>query len=236
MNVGDKIETESSSWNFAGDVPENFIEHARKSIPLYREGHKLISDYSDFFVKDNSVCYEIGVSTGELISQLAKKNKNKKNITWIGIDSEEKMTEFASKYTENISNINIINQDCVNFDYEPSDIIISYYCIQFIYPKYRQLLFNRIYKSLNWGGAFFLFEKVRGPDARFQDIATCWYNEWKESNGFSPSQILNKTKSLKGILEPFSTQGNLDLLRQAGFKDISTIMKFSCFEGFLAIK
>ena len=45
-----------------------------------------------------------------------------------------------------------------------------------------------------------------------------------------------KANSLIGILEPFSSQGNIDLLKRAGFKDICTVSKLLCFEGFLAIK
>ena len=52
----------------------------------------------------------------------------------------------------------------------------------------------------------------------------------------TPDEIIAKAKSLKGVLEPFSTQGNLDLLKRAGFVDIITIFKYLCFEGFLAIK
>ena len=62
-------------------------------------------------------------------------------------------------------------------------------------------------QRLNWGGAFVLFEKVRGPDARFQDILSQLYNEFKLRNGFSSEEIVEKTRSLKGVLEPFSTQG-----------------------------
>jgi tRNA (cmo5U34)-methyltransferase len=89
---------------------------------------------------------------------------------------------------------------------------------------------------LNWGGALVLFEKVRASDARFQDIATGLYVEHKLRNGFELSETAAKTRSLKGVLEPFSTQGNLDLLRRGGFTDVMTISKFICFEGFLAIK
>ena len=62
------------------------------------------------------------------------------------------------------------------------------------------------------------------------------YNDHKRREGFSAEEILNKTASLKSVLEPFSTAGNLDLLRRAGFVDVMTIMKYLCFEGFLAIK
>ena len=81
-----------------------------------------------------------------------------------------------------------------------------------------------------------MVEKVRGPDARFQDILNQVYTEFKLSQGFSEEQIINKSKSLKGILEPFSSKGNLDLLKRAGFKDIVTVFKYGNFEGFLSIK
>jgi tRNA (cmo5U34)-methyltransferase len=97
-------------------------------------------------------------------------------------------------------------------------------------------VFDRVYRSLEWGGAFFLFEKVRGPDARFQDILSSVYTEFKLEQGYDASEIVGKSRSLKGVLEPFSTAGNLGLLERAGFVDIMTIFKYACFEGFLAIK
>ena len=116
------------------------------------------------------------------------------------------------------------------------DMIISYYTMQFIKPKIRQIVFDKIYESLNWGGAFLLFEKVRGADARFQDIMSALYVDYKLSKGYTEEQIINKARSLKGVLEPFSSQGNIDLLQRAGFADILPILKYVCFEGLLAIK
>ena len=81
-----------------------------------------------------------------------------------------------------------------------------------------------------------MFEKVRANDARFQDMMTALYNDYKLEQGYSPEEIITKSRSLKGILEPFSTQGNIDLLKRAGFIDILTVFKHICFEGFLAIK
>jgi len=115
-------------------------------------------------------------------------------------------------------------------------MIIAYYTVQFVQESRRQELFDRVHEALNWGGAFVLFEKVGAPDARFQDMMTTLYREFKSRNGFSAEEILNKELSLKGVLRPFSTEGNLGLLRRAGFVDIMTIMKYVAFEGFLAIK
>ena len=54
--------------------------------------------------------------------------------------------------------------------------------------------------------------------------------------GLTDREINAKTKSLKGVLDPFSTKGNNEMLKRAGFSDISSIAKFICFEIFLAIK
>lgn len=81
-----------------------------------------------------------------------------------------------------------------------------------------------------------MFEKVRYPDARFQDIMSQIYIDFKLDQGFSERDIVNKSKSLKGIMEPFSSNGNIQLLKRAGFKDIVTVFKYLNFEGFLSIK
>ena len=123
-------------------------------------------------------------------------------------------------------------------EYEISNqnIISSYYTLQFINPSIRQFVVNKIFNSLNWGGAFILFEKVRGPDARFQDIMQTLYTEYKISQGYDEKEIIGKTLSLKGILEPFSSNANIEMLKRAGFKDINLIFKKLPFEGYLAIK
>ena len=236
MKVGHEIETKRAGWSFDGNVADTFVEHVRQSVPLYGAGHELIRSISDYFVRDDSVCYEIGTSTGELIGKLATHHSHKPGVRWIGIDPVEAMIEKARVHCADLSNIEFICDDAVTHQFEKADLFVSYYCVQFVQPRHRQELINRIYERLHWGGAFLLFEKVRGPDARFQDMSVALYNEFKAKNGFSADEILNKTSSLKGVLEPFSTEGNLGLLRRAGFTDIMSVMKWICFEGFLAIK
>ena len=236
MKVGQNIEAPRAGWTFDGNVANTFLEHVRRSVPLYDVGHEMIGQISDYFCHDDSVCYELGSSTGELTRKLARRHASKKGIRWVGIDAVEPMVQKAREETTDLPNVTFVTDDVVTFDYEKTDLIVSYYCVQFIAPRLRQELFNTIYERLNWSGAFLLFEKVRGPDARFQDMLISLYNEYKTQNGFNADEILNKTASLKGVLEPFSTEGNLGLLRRAGFTDIMTVMKYLSFEGFLAIK
>ncbi len=237
MSVGDKILPQNAKWHFGGKTPDMFNTHVRKSVPFYDQGHKLIEWFSDYFVHAGSDCYEIGCSTGKLARKLAL---HQREASWTGIDVELDMIAQANKDLQEsnpgIDNLTFIADSALSYDYLPSDFIISYYTLQFIHPRERQTLVDRIYQSLNWGGAFVVFEKVRAPDARFQDIANSLYVDYKIEQGYSPAEIISKTKSLKGILEPFSTQGNLDIFKRAGFVDVMSVFKYVCFEGFLCIK
>ncbi|NEW61118.1 methyltransferase domain-containing protein, partial [Sulfurovum sp. bin170] len=188
----------------------------------------------DYFIKDDSICYEIGTSTGVLSHKLAKRFSDR-GAKFIGLDIEEDMVASAKK-RYSMSSLFFEYADVLEYSFESSDFITSYYVVQFIRPSQRQLLIDKIYQSLSWGGAFLYFEKVRAPDARFQDIMTGVYNEYKLEQGYSAEEIVQKSRSLKGVLEPFSTQGNVDMLGRAGFVDIMSVAKFGPFEGILAIK
>jgi len=234
--VGDGLELENANWKFGGDVSKTFDQHVAKSVPFYLEGHNLVCRLSDYFVKQDSVCYELGCSTGELTMKLAEHNSQKPHVRFMGIDIELDMIDQANKKKGSRSNVEFVVDDILNYTLEASDLIVAYYTLQFVRPSERQRLFDKIYNSLKWGGALLLFEKVRACDARFQDIMTGIYNEFKLDNGYSPDEIVGKSRSLKGVLEPFSTSANYDLMKRAGFVDIMTVLKYVCFEGFLAIK
>lgn len=233
--VGDRIAAGNARWTFGGDVADSFEPHIERSVPGYRTGHEIVARLSDFFVADGSVVYELGASTGALTRRLAEWNAGK-GARFVGVEIEPAMVATARRLAEDEPSIEIREGDALEEEFEPADLFVSYYTMQFVRPRRRQELFDKIYESLNWGGGFIMFEKVRAPDARFQDMMSSLYADFKLSNGFEPTEILAKTRSLKGVLEPFSTQGNLDMMRRAGFVDQMTVFKHLCFEGFLAIK
>lgn len=229
------IHAPRSNWTFDG-ISERFEAHIERSVPNYREGQALICRYSDFFLRENSLVYEIGVSTGAMARRFLEWHKDRKGLHYIGIDPVTSMIEYARRAHAGETRVSYLNEDVVTYEPDRTTTFISYYTLQFVHPAYRQDVISKLYDALEWGGALFLFEKVRAPDARFQDYSTQVYNQWKVENGFTPEDIWNKSESLKGVLEPFSTQGNLDLMKRAGFVDVMTIYRWVCFEGWLAIK
>lgn len=236
--VGDGLQAGNARWSFGGKTALQFDNHVSKSVPMYTEGHQIVCDLSDFFLSAGSTCYELGCSTGELTMKLGLHNQGKDQTRFVGIDLEPAMIDLAKQKTADLDLglIDFVVDDVLQADISNADLVVAYYTVQFIRPSERQRLIDRIYSALNWGGAFLLFEKVRANDARFQDITTSLYNEYKIAQGYSPEEIFSKSRSLKGVLEPFSTQGNLDLMARAGFQDVLSIFKYLSFEGFLAIK
>jgi tRNA (cmo5U34)-methyltransferase len=234
-NVGDNINANIGSWTFGGDVAKTFDDHIQKSVPGYLEGHDLISKLAPFFIAEKGVkCFEMGCSTGALTNKI-RSYTSRDDIDFVGIDIEEPMINFANENNK-YKNCRYETADVLDYDFIGSSLITSYYTVQFINPSVRQIVIDKIYNSLNWGGAFIFFEKVRGPDARFHDIMQTLYTEYKLDQGYDEKEIIGKTLSLKGILEPFSTNANIEMLQRAGFKDINIIFKKLSFEGYLAIK
>ncbi len=239
--AGDDISVEKGDWKFDGSVAEKFDEHVLKSIPLYTEAHQIVCNLTDYFLPTHSLVFELGCSTGTLLCKIANHNKHKKAVKYIGIDQEQKMIELAN-YKRNtvdqilVDDIEFICENINEYSLQQNNMVICFYVVQFIHPSLRQQLINKIYRNLKWGGAFVLFEKVRGSDARFQDVLTGLYHDYKKLQGYSEEEIFNKSLSLRGVMEPFSRQGNVDMLRRAGFVDIESVFKYLCFEGFLAIK
>lgn len=236
MKVGNDIEAHNADWNFGGSIPEAFAEHVRASIPFYDEGHDLVCQVSDFFCGKESVCYDIGASTGELLRKLSLQHARKPAIQWVGLDCEPAMVAKAQDTCSGLTNVTLVHDDVRQFAFERADLVVAYYTLQFIPPRDRQAVFDKIYHALHWGGAFILFEKVRGPDARFQDMLTSLYTDFKVRNGLTADEIVAKSRSLKGVLEPFSSDGNRGLLTRAGFVDIMPVFRYLSFEGIVAIK
>ena len=233
--VDDAIDVDNGNWTFAANDPVILGNHMKKSIPQYDKGHSLILEISEFFVKRESIIYDIGCSNGELTHQLAKKFREK-NATVVGIDCEENFITSAKSRYRAITNLKFEKEDAIDHTYKASDLVIMYYTLQFIDLSKRASLLLNLYKSLKEGGGLLIFEKTRQNNPRTNDILNQLYTDFKLNNGYTGNEIVAKARSLKGVLEPLSTGQNLDLLENVGFSNATIIYKTLCFDGILAIK
>ena len=234
-HAGDNIYIKpNEKWNFDRNVPENFTSHISKSVPFYDQCHQLVLQLSDYFISKDPHIVELGCSTGHLSHQLVTKY-DEQNANVLAVDISESMIQFAQSQYKH-PNLSFRHDDITTMSFDPTDLFISFYTLQFIHPERRHALVQRIYDHLNLGGGFIVFEKIRASDARFQDMVSNLYMDYKIANDYSLEEVFNKKKSLVGILEPYSDEENISMLNSAGFTKIMPFFQFLCFKGYLAIK
>jgi tRNA (cmo5U34)-methyltransferase len=224
----------TGKWTFGENVYKEFNSHIEKSIPSYLKTQKLISELSTYFLREDSVCYDIGFSTGTLLVKINNLNLEKK-INFIGIEPEINMLRSFKK-TKQFKKITLINKVVENIKMKKSDYIISHYTLQFIRQNLRLKILRKIYNSLNPGGGFILFEKIYANNSRFEKIFSDMLVDFKSANNFSEKEIINKNKSIRGILESLTTNQNIKNLKNAGFKNTQIIHQDINFIGILSIK
>jgi tRNA (cmo5U34)-methyltransferase len=234
-DVGDGLTAPDARWSFGGQTYRTFDRHVARSVPLYKIGHRLILELSDFFLDRRSTCYDLGCSTGTLIRKLAHRHQGR-DIRFVGVDIESEMISFARFRRGRDLGVEYLTAAIEDIAFEPVDLVVIYYTMQFIAPKHRQGIYDRVHRALNPGGAMILFEKVYAETAQLQDIFGQLLVDRKLAKGFTPEQIINKSRSLKGVMRPASTSSNLQSLAQAGFAITETFIKYLNFEGILAIK
>ena len=78
-NSGDNRSSENANWKFSGNMVKDFEKHVSKSVPIYDRGQDLIIQLSDYFIKKDSIIYDIGCSTGKLLFKLIEHSERKEN-------------------------------------------------------------------------------------------------------------------------------------------------------------
>jgi tRNA (cmo5U34)-methyltransferase len=136
----------------------------------------------------------------------------------------------------NEKNVDVICADINAINFENASIIVLNLTLQFISPKERQTLINKIYQGLNKGGALIVSEKIHFSDDNKQQLMTNLHVDFKRANGYSELEIAAKRQSIDNVLITDDKKTHFQRFEKAGFS-ISTC-HFQClnFASFLAVK
>ena len=229
--------TGSSNWKFNKDVVPVFDKHISQSVPMYEEIHSLIKDIAAWFLIDGTNVYDIGTSTGTVLINLTEAYPEKR-INYYGLDSSDEMVDVAQSSFRNHQFVEIVKADVTDSKvvFKNSSLITSVLTMQFI-PKHKRMdVFQKIYDGLIDGGAFVLVEKIIGNNARFNEMWTELYHELKVKNGLTEKHVLDKARAIRGVLQPYTLEENLEALNKVGFKDVDVFFKWSNFVGIVTVK
>ncbi len=226
----------SKTWSFNNKVAKVFDVHVNQSIPMYKEFHKQIAKISEFYLKDNSVIYDLGCSTGNFIFEVCKIKD--KNLIIYGIDESKKMLELAKIKTKKFKNnkIKFICGDILKTKFKKFDLGVCSLMMPFFSHQKQEKILKKIFINLNNNGAAIFLNKTICEYSNFENIFNQLYYDFKISKKISSRDILKKARSLRSIHTTNSSSNDIKKLKKIGFSKVEIFFKYLNFTGYLVEK
>lgn len=224
-------------FSFNEDVASVFDDMVQRSIPLYTDVSLYLLPWVQSFYQPLTAIVDIGCSTGTCLHAIG--NYLDKKALLLGIDNSAAMIEKASVKLGSLHgkhDIKLLCEDVLNLHFEPASVVIMNYTLQFLPASKRLSLLRKIYDSLKPGGLLFYSEKLRSSHPVVQEMKTLIYEDFKENQGYSKTEIARKKEALENVLVPNTEKEHEQLLKQAGFTHSESVMKWNNFVSMIAIK
>ena len=227
------IKLQKGQWSFNEGTAPSFDSHVEKSIPMYHEFHKEISELAYWFVKQGSSVIDMGSSTGKVYRELSPLLEQRK-AQYIGYDVAKDMVDLCNQ--EKYSNAEFIHRDVTELESFPRvSLATAVFSLQFIDLEHRLSVLKNMYEALTLDGALIITEKVLSTYSQISDIFNDRYQDFKFET-LDAEDMLLKKQSLRGVMSPLTLEENCGMLKVVGFKKIDVFMKWNNFAGIVAIK
>lgn len=243
MSKVDKV-VPKEKWVFDKDVADCFENMLERSIPQYQVMRDSVLSCLKYFFEIRDISksgysiLDIGCSDGLMIEHLI--NNLDGTGYYTGIDVSEPMLDNARERLEYYINRHVVDLQNIDLRYNfPKSLysaITSILSIQFIPIEHRHKILSNVYKNLVSGGCFIMVEKVLGNTTDINDIMVKSYYNKKAENGYTKQDIERKRLSLEGVLVPITSDWNIELLKNTGFKQVDVFWRWMNFVGYIAIK
>jgi len=233
----DKVFTQAIKKKFEFDesVASVFDDMLSRSVPFYDEVRKLIISLILAEQTEGLKVLDLGSSTAKFLLDLHSKMDVKMHLK--GLDNSQAMLDRAGQKCQAFgANIELEFADMLTYHYKNEDVVVANYTLQFIRPMQRIELIKKIYEGMNDNGVFIFSEKVVFDDKTLDKQMIDTYYEYKKEQGYSEYEIAQKREALENVLIPFTIKENIQMCKDAGFKNIETVFQWANFVTFLVKK
>lgn len=226
------------AFQFDESVVSVFPDMIQRSVPGYQTILAGIGELTQQFAQPNTQLYDLGCSLGA-VSLTMRRKLPYSDCKIIGVDTSQPMIERAQSYVAAFHSeipVELRREDMLHTPIENASVVVMNFTLQFIEPKKRQQILNKIYQGLNPGGILILSEKIHFEDPAIQSAIESMHLQFKRANGYSELEISQKRASLENVLISDSEATHLQRLQKAGFSSAAIWFQAYNFASFLAIK
>ena len=218
-------------FEFDSLVASVFDDMISRSIPIYEQNLDLIVKFLKGVVEEGQQIIDLGCSTGATLFKIQKEIKNAKLL---GLDNSKDMIEVAKKKCEAFGvDIEFKLQDVIEDKLPKADIILANYLFQFIRPIQREEVVKKIKNSLSSEGYLIVSEKIIFEDKRVSRVIIDIYHSYKKEQGYSEYEIMKKREALENVLVPYTNRENIQLFKNAGFKNVEILFQWANFVTYI---
>lgn len=192
-----------------------FPDMIHRSIPAYASLLHLLAVVAHHHLPENGRVYDLGCALGG--ASIALWRQGLKNGEIIGLDASEAMIKNFQMYLENhqIDNVRAEYADITNYDYQPADVMILNFTLQFIDKNQRLDLLKRLKKALRPNGILIISEKCQMPEEMI-----IWHEKFKMAQGYSELAIAQKRSALENVMRLDTPEDLEKRLSEAGFSNV----------------
>ncbi len=222
-------------FEFDEAVASVFDDMLSRSVPFYDEVRKLVISLILAEQEEGLKVLDLGSSTAKFLLDLHSKMDVDMQLK--GLDNSQAMLDRAGQKCQAFgANIDLELADMLTYDYNEEDIIVANYTLQFIRPMQRVELVKKLYDGLKNDGIFIFSEKVIFEDKKLDKDLIDIYYEYKKEQGYSEYEIAQKREALENVLIPFTVKENIQMCKDAGFRNIETVFQWANFVTFIVKK
>lgn len=226
------------SFCFDQAVVSVFQDMIRRSVPGYGMVLSLITVLGDAYLMPETVVYDLGSSLGA--SSLALSGvAAQRDCTIIAVDNSSAMIDQCKQNFAKLQpacEIELINEDINRVTVVNASMVMMNFTLQFIDPKHRDTLLDKVYQGLLPGGVLMLSEKVVGESLSSDNCLVNLHHGFKMANGYSELEISQKRTALEGVMITEKLSTHIERLQRVGFTKVEVIFRALNFVSMVAFK
>ncbi|MDF7671570.1 carboxy-S-adenosyl-L-methionine synthase CmoA [Orbaceae bacterium ESL0721] len=190
------------------------------------------------FVQPNSNIYDLGCSLGAATLSI-RRNIDQPNCQIIAVDNAMPMVTRAKQHLDAYkaaTPASVICADIADIAMENASMVVLNFTLQFLNPKARQQMLDKIFQALNPNGILVISEKFSFDDSKINDLLFNMHHDFKRANGYSELEISQKRTMLENVMLTDTVATHKSRLKIAGFNHVETWFQCFNFGSIIAIK